>query len=537
MSDLRTPSKAVAFGIGMFAAFGGFLFGYDTGYISGVKGMQYFIDTYGDLQPDGKYAISTSTDSLITSILSVGTFFGALASAPVGSYLGRKKGIWSYLLTFAVGVALQTAATGSKSRAMAMFSVGRVFAGLGVGGVSCLVPIFQSEVSPKEWRGFIVSAYQLFITIGLLIAAVIVNATQYRYNASCFQIPIGVQFVWFFILVVGLFFLPESPRWLILKGRDQEALQSLSTLYRLPIESPYVTDEFANIASSIHHEKTFGKTSYMDLLFRSKESRLPFRVWTGILLQSLQQLSGINFIMYYGTTFFQRSGISNSFMITIAINVVNTGMTIPGMWAVDKLGRRRTMIFGAAGMFVAQIIVAATGTAIGVNNESGQKVLVAFSCIYIGIFAAIWGPYAWVITGEIVPNSVRSQAVSLTTGAQWLWNFGIGYATPYMVDSGPGKAGLGAKVFFIWGGCCLIAVAFAYLMIPETKGLSLEQVDLLYRNSSIMGSTAYNRKILAENLQDETKEGYSAALRDKVGGTEARFEGENSITKGEEERV
>jgi len=516
----EAASPFMAFVVGMFSAFGGFLFGYDTGYISGLKAMPYFIEQYGTInEATGRYEITTSTDSLITSILSAGTFVGAIASGYVGNLLGRRVGIWCYLVLFCAGVAMQTAAYD-----VPLFTVGRVFAGLGVGGVSCLVPIYQSECAPKKWRGFIVSAYQWFITIGLLIAAIVVERTKDRPDASCWQIPVGIQFVWAFILGVGLIFLPESPRWLLVRGKDERARRSLSRLFRLPVDSPQVNEEYANIAANVHHESQMGKVSYAKLLFKSDEGRLPLRVWTGCALQALQQLSGINFIFYYGTTFFQNSGISNPFLITIATNVVNVGATVPGMFMVDKLGRRWTMISGAIGMAVCQLIVAITGTIIGQGDPAGQKVLVAFVCIYIAFFAAIWGPYAWVITGEIVPNRVRGQAVSLTTGTQWLFNFAIGYATPYMVDNGPGKAGLEAKVFFIWGGFCVIATAFAFFFIPETKGLSLEQVDLLYRNSSIIHSNSYRKKLIAENIQDETQEGYYAAAQDKNAGRAGHLE-------------
>ncbi|GAA5828528.1 hypothetical protein JCM11251_000836 [Rhodosporidiobolus azoricus] len=518
------PSKSMAIIVGLFASFGGFLFGYDTGYISGVKAMPYFREHYGDYNgATGQYEISTATDSLITSILSAGTFVGALAAGPILGYFGRRVGLGLYLVLFAAGVAMQTAAYD-----VPLFSVGRVFAGLGVGGVSVGVPIYQSEVSPKAWRGAIISCYQLFVTLGLLIAAIIVNATKERRDLSAWAIPIGVQFVWFAILLSGLFVLPESPRWLILKGKDDKARRSLARLFRLPVESDHVAEEYANIASNIHHERSLGSVSYLDLVWRSGPSRLPLRVWTGCALQALQQLSGINFIFcksgHYGTTFFENSGIENPFLITIATNVVNVGMTIPGIFAVDKLGRRKTMIYGAAGMAVCQLIVAATGTAIGSGNPAGQKVLVAFVCLFIAHFAAIWGPYAWVITAEILPNAARAKGVSLTTGTQWLFNFGIGYATPYMVDSGPGRAGLGAKVFWIWGGCCLFAIAFAYFFIPETKGLSLEQIDILYRNSSIIGSNRYRQKLIAENVQEDTTGAYLAAAHDKNKGTGDHFE-------------
>lgn len=124
-------------------------------------------------------------------------------------------------------------------------------------------------------------------------------------------------------------------------------------------------------------------------------------------------------------------------------------------------------------------------------------------------FAAIWGPYAWVVTSEMYPTAIRAKAMSLSTASNWLWNFGIGYATPYLVDEGPGRAGLGSSVYFIWGGCCVIAFFFVFFFVPETKGLSLEQVDLLYRNSGVLKSNAYRKKIISDNLADEDTEAYS----------------------------
>ena len=154
------------------------------------------------------------------------------------------------------------------------------------------------------------------------------------------------------------------------------------------------------------------------------------------------------------------------------------------------------------------------------------QVLIAFVCIFIGHFAAIWGPYAWVVTSEIYPTAIRAKAMSLSTASNWLWNFGIGYATPYLVDEGAGRAGLGSNVFWIWGGFCVIAAVFVFFFvrlllpvplrsdadatfqIPETKGLSLEQVDILYRNSSILKSNAYRKKILNEDIHNEDYEAY-----------------------------
>lgn len=134
------------------------------------------------------------------------------------------------------------------------------------------------------------------------------------------------------------------------------------------------------------------------------------------------------------------------------------------MWAADRVGRRPLMLIGAAGMGVAQLIVAITGTAISQDNQAGQKVLVAFVMIFIAFFATTWATLAWVITSETYPYSLRAKGMSLSTATQWLFNFAIGYATPYLVDSGPNNANLGSKVFFIWGGCCVLATVFAYFV-------------------------------------------------------------------------
>jgi len=217
------------------------------------------------------------------------------------------------------------------------------------------------------------------------------------------------------------------------------------------------------------------------------------RTLVGIFLQAWQQLTGINFILYYGTTFFSSTGIAYPFLITIIINIVNVGMTIPGILLIDKLGRRNILIIGASGMLVCEYIIAIVGTVVGQSNDAAQKTLIGFVCIYIAFFAATWGPTPWVVTGEIYPISIRAKCMSLSSASNWLFNFGLGYATPYMIDQD--KANLGSKVFFIWGSTCLGCLIFAIFCIWETKGLSLEQVNYLVRNSSPLGSAKLNKQL------------------------------------------
>jgi len=493
-----------------FSAFGGILFGYDTGVIGGVKVMDAWLKTFGHPVGDGTFNISSSTESLVVSILSAGTFFGALLGAPTADYVGRKWGIILANLVFCVGVAMQVGA-----KAIPLFVVGRVFAGLGVGLVSCLIPMYQSECSPKWIRGAVVSLYQWAITIGLLIAAVVNNATQDRPGNDAWQIPVAMQFIWAAILSGGMYFLPESPRWLIKRGRDADASVSLCRITGLSKDDRLIQSELDEIRANLEAERALGTSTYLDC-FKLTDNKILLRTLTGIFIQAWQQLTGINFIFYYGTTFFQNSGIKDGFLITIATNIVNVFMTIPGIWGVERFGRRRLLLIGAAGMCICEFIVAIVGVTVSTNNLAGQHVLVAFVCIYIAFFASTWGPIAWVITGEIFPLQVRAKAMSLSVASNWLWNFAIAYATPFLVNVAPGSAGLQVKVFFIWGSTCACCAIFTYFCVPETKGLSLEQIDEMYQavspvkshqwRSHNMERTPGARKESSQEDEEEQKE-------------------------------
>ncbi|KIW58165.1 hypothetical protein PV05_02712 [Exophiala xenobiotica] len=473
-----TPGSAVpAVIIGMFVAFGGVLFGYDTGTIGGILAMKYWRNLFstGYVNPKDNYRdVTASQTSEIVSILSAGTFFGALFSAPIADFMGRRLAMIFNTGVFTFGVILQTAAT-----AIPMFVAGRFFAGLGVGLLSATIPLYQSETAPKWIRGAIVGCYQWAITIGLFLAAIVLNSTKNRQDTGSYRIPIAVQFAWAIILVVGMLLLPETPRFLIKKGNQTKAARSLSRLRRLPVDHPAVVDELAEIQANHEYEMAIGTASYLACF----KAPIRKRLFTGMALQALQQLTGVNFIFYYGTTYFTSAGIKNPFIISVITDVVNVSSTVPGLWLVERWGRRPLLLFGAIGMSVCQLIVASVGTA-RPGEPAASNALIAFVCIYIFFFACSWGPCAWVVTGEIFPLKARAKGLSMTTASNWLLNWAIAYATPYMVNPGPGNANLGSKVFFVWGGFCCICMAFVYFCIYETKGLSLEQVDELYAKVS-----------------------------------------------------
>jgi MFS transporter, SP family, sugar:H+ symporter len=258
-----------------------------------------------------------------------------------------------------------------------------------------------------------VGAYQLAITIGLLLAAIVDNATGKHDNSGSYRIPIAVQFAWALILIGGLLFLPETPRMFVKRGNPEAAAKSLSRLRRIPIDHPALVEELAEITANHEYELSLGKASYIDCF----KGTLGKRLATGCLLQALQQLTGVNFIFYYGTQFFKRAGFTNSFIITIITSCVNVGSTFPGLWMVEAWGRRPLLLFGAIGMAVCQFIVAGIGTGAGTTDTAAQNALVAFVCIYIFFFACSWGPVAWVVTGEIFPLKTRAKSLSMTTAS------------------------------------------------------------------------------------------------------------------------
>ncbi|KAI8624982.1 high-affinity glucose transporter RGT2 [Xylariaceae sp. FL1651] len=471
-----------AIAIGFFVAFGGVLFGYDTGTISGILSNPYWQTLFstGYVNPKGHLDVSPSQSSAIVSILSAGTFFGSLSSPFLADNIGRRLALIISSVVFIFGVILQTAST-----AIPLFLAGRFFAGFGVGLVSALIPLYQSETAPKWIRGAIVGAYQFAITVGLLLAAVVNYATQNRNDTGSYRVPIAVQFAWALIMIGGMAFLPETPRYLIKKGENEKAALSLGRLRRLPADHEAIAAELNEIRANHEFELSLGQSSYLDC-FRGQMVK---RQLTGMGLQALQQLTGINFIFYYGTQYFKNSGIDQPFTITVITSVINVVSTLPGLYAVDKFGRRPLLFWGAIGMCTSQFIVALLGTLttgqdsmgnVIVYNEAAQKASIAFISIYIFFFASTWGPLAWVVTGEIFPLKTRAKSLSISTASNWLLNFVIAFITPYLVDYGPNYANLQSKVFFIWFGACFICIAFVYFFIYETKGLSLEEVDELY---------------------------------------------------------
>ncbi|KAJ5675991.1 Major facilitator-type transporter ecdD [Penicillium macrosclerotiorum] len=514
VSRIEAPISFRAYLICGFACFGGMLFGYDSGYISGVEGMAYVKEHFGhavstDIDSTG-YVLASWQKSLITSILSAGTFFGALIGGEAAERIGRRLTIMISCFIFACGVAGQVA-----SHNVTGLVIGRLIAGFGVGGVSATVVLYVSEISPKKIRGTLVSIYQFAVTIGLLSASGATQGTSNREDAGSYRIPIAIQLVWAGILALGLFFLPESPRYLVKVGKLEQASASLASVRGQAADTPLIQAELAEIKANYEYESQLTSTSWVDCFkggFSSPSGNLR-RVFVGVFAQMFQQWTGVNFIFYYGTTFFQSVGMTNSFLMSTIMNIVNVACTPVSFWTIERFGRRTLLLYGAVVMCVCEFIVAIVGTA-DPGSKAANMCLIVFTCCYIAAFASTWGPACWVLVGEIFPLPIRAKGVALSTASNWLWNCIIAIITPYMVDTDKGN--LGVKVFFVWGGCLIFCFLFAFLCVSETKGLSLEQIDRMLEETSPRTSAAWKPHDTFANDMGLTKGGETVEEAEKV---------------------
>lgn len=340
-----------------------------------------------------------------------------------------------------------------------------------------------------------------------MLAAIVVNYTSEIENTSSYRIPIGIQFPWAAILGCGLLFLPESPRYYIKKGKVAKAVQSIAKLRGQPENSEFVQSEVAEIVANEEYERAlipsttwFGSWAncFKGSVWASKSNLR--RTILGTSLQMMQQWTGVNFIFYFSATFLKSTGaIKNVFLTSMIFTIINVLSTPLSFWTVERFGRRSILLVGAGGMLVCQFLVAIIGVTSGFdkvhatptpedpaattpNNLGAVNAQIAFISIFIFFFASTWGPGAWVVIGEIFPLPIRSRGVGLSTASNWLWNTIIAVITPYMV--GTDKGNLKSKVFFIWGGLCTCAFVYTYFLVPETKGLSLEQVDKMMEETT-----------------------------------------------------
>ncbi|CAI5756326.1 unnamed protein product [Candida verbasci] len=459
-------------------AFGGFVFGFDTGTISGFINMTDFSRRFGQQHDDGTYYFSNARTGCLVGLFNAGCALGALFLSKMGDIYGRRIGIMSTMILYIVGIIVQIAAQYAWYQIM----IGRILTGIAVGCLSVLCPLFISEVSPKHLRGTLVCCFQLMITLGIFLGYCTTYGCKNSYSDSRqWRIPLGLCFAWALLLVGGMVRMPESPRYLIGKDRIDDAKVALSRVNKVSPEDPALYHELQLIQAGVERERLAGSASWASLI--TGKPRIFERVLVGAFLQALQQLTGDNYFFYYSTTIFKAVGLDDSFETSIVIGVINFASTFVGIYAIEKLGRRHCLLIGSVAMAICFLIYALIGTQHLYINEVGGPTrhpdgdaMIFVTSLYIFFFASTWAGGVYSIISELYPLKIRSKAMGVANAANWLFGFLISFFTSFITDS------IHFYYGFVFMGCLVFSIFFTYFVVYETKGLTLEEVDELYQS-------------------------------------------------------
>ncbi|RLN94070.1 hypothetical protein BBJ28_00015323 [Nothophytophthora sp. Chile5] len=465
----------------LFASLGGLFFGYDQGVTGGVLVMDSYLNDFCVGWHEMTYDECTQSTSNLPSrwidfttyynvTYNFGSMIGALAGGWIADKLGRRTTIFQAGLLFCIGTCWVCF---SPAQSHSVLLAGRFIQGMGVGNSSFSLPLFGAEMAPKELRGFLSGFMQMTVTTGLLLSN-IVNQIIVN-NDNGWRITNGVAMAAPIIVMLGIFWVPESPRWTYLhKGKEHAEI----VLKRLRM-TDNVGHELEAIGDQIELEGD--AAGYRELL----EPSIRRRVIIAMLLQVLQQCTGINPILMYGGMVF-KDVIGDGVIAELILSGVFFLFTIPAMRWVDTYGRRSLLLIGSTGMVIGHLLAAITFLA-GCNgdtedagcSEGAGIVIIIGSCFFIFNFAFAWGPVCWIYPAEIFPLNVRATAVSLSTMANWC----MGVVMCWVVKLYPAINIDG--VFFVFCATCIIGGVFVYFLCPETKGLLLEDIEALFNKGVV----------------------------------------------------
>lgn len=489
----------------LFQSFAGLLFGWEQSSTSGLFIMPSYVNRFGVCDANGANCyLPTIRQSTITGILSIGAFLGALASGPISGRIGLRTTCIVFIVIYMIGVAIETSAFTTYGQ----ICVGRALAGLGIGATSGLVPVFQAEAAPPALRGLVTGSFQMCVTLGIFL----INCTTFGMSKHTgditWRVPVGLSLIWSAVLAVGFFLSPESPRFLASKGRWEEARKNLARMRNLPVDDADIETEMDEIKVAVEEDEKRGEARYVECL--SMKDRIALRTIIGIAVQIGQQVTGINFYFSYGSIFAQYAGIDNPYIFIIILSAVNVAMSFPGILTVDRAGRRTILLTGAFIMFAGQIIVGAVSSAKPGDAAAG-KALIAFSCVFVAGFASTWGPIAWVVAAEVFPTRLAAKLTTVSAAANWGMNTIIAFVSPIVQNK------IGTKITFVWSGFILASFLFTFFVIPETGGLSIEEIDALFISKTpAWRSKAFLRSQEREELTQNEKRTRNSEHREKT---------------------
>lgn len=425
------------------AALGGLLFGFDTGVISGAI---HFIKI--------EFNLNAYQEGFAVSNLMIACVIGALLAGPIADWTGRKKVLILCAVLFTVSAILS-----ALPRSFTELVIARFIGGMGVGMASVVSPMYIAEISPAKIRGRLVALNQLAIVVGILLSylsnwlLVDTGINNWRYMLVAEILP-AITFL------VGLFFIPESPRWLTKEGLEKEALDVLNVV----AGAANADHELQEVKKSLAEKRT----SLKELLHPSLRRVLI----VGILFSLFAHITGIDTIIYYGPIIFLESGFKtdSALLASVMIGITNLIFTFVGMAMVDKAGRKFLLLVGLAGMGISMMLV---GFCMQSDMISAKWTLL-WIMTYIASFAMSIGVVIWVYLSEIYPTRVRGQALSVATMVLWLGNVILTQLFPVMMER------FGGGTFYIFSFICLLAFIFTWTMVKETKGVSLEEIEEMW---------------------------------------------------------
>ena len=444
------------------AAIGGILFGYDTAVISGTTAIV-----------KAQFGLTDAGEGWYVGCALIGSICGVLAAGSLSDYLGRKLTMLISAALFSIS-AIGCAVCGSFDSLVAY----RIIGGVGIGIVSIVSPIYISEVSPAKIRGTLVSLYQLAVTVGFLLAylanwvidansdlSIAGNLWTNMWNAEMWRGMLGSETLPALLFFLIIFFIPESPKWLIVNRKLDKASLILSRIYASENE---VKDEIAATQASLKGET---KGAWSDLL----KPGILVAVIAGSAIAILGQFMGVNAVLYYGPKIFSEAGFDNPMFSTVLVGVVNMVTTILAVFIIDKVGRKQLIYWGVSGMILCLLAIGtyfAWGPALGLGNGFMLTFFLAYVfCCAISISAIVF-----VLLSEMYPNSVRGRAMSIAGFALWIGTYLIGQLTPVLL--GWSQAG----TFFIFAACCVPYMLIMWKVIPETTGKTLEDIEYYWNN-------------------------------------------------------
>jgi len=453
MAQLQQTHSGIVYLTSFLAALAGLLFGYDTGVISGAL---LFIKQ--------AFPLSATLEGMVVSAVLVGAFIGVATATPLTDRFGRRRIlIWTAVI-FAMGSLASSLATG-----VIVLMLSRFVLGLAIGASSMCAPVYLAEIAPRDIRGTMVSLFQFFITLGILFAYAVdyALAPHWRWMLLFGLLPALVLFI-------GMLPSPESPRWLVAQGQEQNARQLLR---RIRVSDTDVAKELDEIKTSLAQQSG----GFAEL----RSPRLRPALIIAVALAIFQQITGINAVIYFAPSIFKAAGFTSdvgALLATIGVGTVNVLATIVAMYAIDRAGRRSLLLWGTSGMLITLV---ALGGLFWMGPTAPSWLTLLSVLVFIVSFAIGLGPVFWLLAAEIFPLEVRSLGMGIASFCNWGSNFIVALTFPILLTNLGGSI-----VFWLYGAFSLIALLFIWAYVPETKGKSLEEIEAYWRESVISSGAA-----------------------------------------------